>query len=91
MIRIFIALICTLAMTPSFAQRNIDIIHYRYHITLNDQNDTINGVAEISMRFLAPSNMIELDMTGRGNDGRGMIASKVTGPNTRGFDNRKIS
>ena len=86
MIRIFIALICTLAMTPSFAQRNIDIIHYRYHITLNDQNDTINGVAEISMRFLAPSNMIELDMTGRGNDGRGMIASKVTGPNTRGFE-----
>jgi aminopeptidase N len=85
MIRICIAFICTLAISPLFAQRNIDIIHYRYDITLNDQHDTIYGVAEISMRFLAPVNIIELDLTAKGNDGRGMTITKVTGPYTRGF------
>jgi aminopeptidase N len=37
---------------PSFSQPSIDVLHYTFNIKLNDQDDTIYGVAEIQLKFL---------------------------------------
>lgn len=85
MIRPVLVLLCTLAFTPLLSQRNVDVSHYRYSIDLNDENDTIYGKAEITVRFTAPTNTVEFDLAGRRSDGKGMITSRVTGLHERGF------
>jgi aminopeptidase N len=68
----------------AYAQSNIDVQHYRYHIELNDDNDTIYGRAEILVRFTAPTNTIQFDLTGRDSKGKGMKVTLTEGRNTRG-------
>jgi aminopeptidase N len=54
------------------AQRNIDVLHYRYYIELNDANDTIYGVASIELKALQATNEIELDLANINTDKKGM-------------------
>ncbi len=45
------------------SQNNIDVLHYKYEIELNDQNDTICGKAFISFIFNQPSSSVSFDFT----------------------------
>ena len=60
-----------------FSQTNIDVLHYKYRINLNDQNDTIYGSARISFKLLKSSDSIRIDLAGRTSSGKGMIVTDV--------------
>ncbi|HQV07474.1 MAG TPA: M1 family metallopeptidase, partial [Chitinophagaceae bacterium] len=60
------------------AQNNIDILHYRFSIHLNDQNDTIVGRAKILFKALAPTHSISLDLASPKNNGKGMYVTNVS-------------
>ncbi len=47
--------------TSAFTQRNIDVLHYRYEIELNDKNDSIYGKAAITVKFIQPTNKLSFD------------------------------
>ncbi len=44
-----------------YAQSNIDVLHYRYEIELNDNNDTIYGLATIRFIEKKLTSMCQLD------------------------------
>ena len=44
------------------AQSNIDVLHYKYIIDLNDDNDTIYGKADITVKFLESATRLEFDL-----------------------------
>ena len=67
-----------------FSQNNIDVLHYRYEIRLNDNNDTVYGIAKIKVRFLQASSEIGFDLTKAKNDGKGMNTGTIQGTNIRG-------
>ncbi|MCY4400624.1 MAG: M1 family metallopeptidase [Gemmatimonadetes bacterium] len=57
----------------------IDIESYRFELTLRDDSDEIAGRATIALRFTADGvTEVPLDLTGRGDDGRGMEVLAVT-------------
>jgi len=67
-----------------FGQNNIDVLHYKFNIGLNDLNDTIYGVAEIKVKFLQPASEVSFDLTKIKDDGKGMKVGKLGGNNIRG-------
>ena len=57
----------------------IDIEAYRFELTLRDDTDEIAGRATVTLRFTADGVVeVPLDLTGRGDDGRGMDVVSVT-------------
>src|SRR5438309_869072 len=60
-----------------FAQNNVDVLHYKFHIGLNGANDTIYGVAEIKLRSLQQVSSIILDLTSKNAQGKGMKVDTV--------------
>ncbi len=79
----FLLLILLLSF-HSFAQLSdrrrelIDIQHYRFQLLLNDDNDTIKGLATVSVKFLQPSAGFDLDLVKTRSNGKGMLVSAVT-------------
>ena len=63
----------------SFTQSNIDVLHYKFNIGLNDLNDTIQGVAEIKVKFLLPSSQVSFDLTKIKDNGKGMKVGRLQG------------
>lgn len=63
-----------------FAQRSIDVLHYKYEIELNDKNDSIFGKASITLQFREPSKWVDIDLKPVGKDGKGMSIVQITGP-----------
>jgi len=61
----------------------IDVQHYDFAIRLSDENDTINGVATIKIRFLKDVNGFELNLVKQKENGKGMLVSAVTDGNKR--------
>lgn len=55
---------------------NTDIQHYKFSIGLNDTNDTIQGEAAITARFLKQSKFV-VDLAGINATGKGMTVSSV--------------
>jgi aminopeptidase N len=47
----------------SRAQHNIDVLHYKFEIGLNDNNDTIYGKALITFKFLQPASSVSFDLS----------------------------
>ncbi len=78
-----------LFLTGSFfvvgAQSKIDVLHYKYSIEVNDNNDTVFGQAEIKLKFLTSVSSIRLDIVTQNDKGRGMKVDKISGPGIRGF------
>ena len=57
------------------AQTNdIDVLHYKFELELNDQSDTIKGKATIFLRFLHRSESILLDFAAQPTKGKGMVS-----------------
>ena len=61
----------------SFAQNNIDVLHYRFHIGLNDANDTLHGVAIIDFAVKEETSSIRFDLTSLKKEGKGMIVTTL--------------
>ncbi len=73
------------SLFTSAQQRNIDVLHYKYHIELNDKNDTIYGVAAIQFKLLDSIRRIQFNLVTRTETGKGMKIDKIDGPGIRGF------
>lgn len=69
-----------------FAQREYDVLHYKFNIELNDNNDTIYGKAEIKIRFLSPVSPVKFDLVlNKPGNKNGMIIDKVEGAGIAGI------
>src|SRR4030095_1680370 len=68
----------------AFAQNNIDVLHYKFNIGLNDVSDTIYGVAEIKVKFLQPVSEVSFDLANAKDNAKGMKVGKLQGSYIRG-------
>ncbi len=59
------------------AQSNIDVLHYRFHIALTDDNDSIHGASIIKFVVKEKKSFIQFDLTAVKKDGKGMLATVV--------------
>jgi aminopeptidase N len=57
--------------------QGIDILHYCFQIHLNDSTDHIEGTAELSIELSGSVRIINLDLKGIDEKGRGMIVNRV--------------
>lgn len=64
-----------LLQTIASAQ-NVDVLHYRFFITLNDKNDTVFGKTEIRA-VIRTTGALELDLIQKGSNGKGMEVTSV--------------
>lgn len=77
--RIILLSILVFCFQVGLGQNNIDVLHYKFNIGLNDVSDTIYGVAEIKVKFLQPTSEVSFDLTTTKANGKGMNASNITG------------
>jgi aminopeptidase N len=63
--------LCTL-----IGHAQIDVLHYRYEIELNDQSDAIVGKALVTIKFLSDASEIRLDLVSLEEE-KGMMAYQV--------------
>lgn len=64
----------------AFTQSNIDVLHYKFNIGLNDANDTIYGLAVIYFKVTSPSENIELNLKNLSNEKKGMKILDLNSP-----------
>ena len=58
--------------------KSVDVIHYRFHLELNDSTDDFLGSTQVLVQFLeSGANEIVLDLIGQGESG-GMLVTSVT-------------
>jgi aminopeptidase N len=81
------------AQTPF---QTIDVQHYHFAVSLNDQNDTLKGDATVDIKFMKDVTAFQLNLVKTNRSGKGMLVSKVTedGKNlafSQDSDNLKIS
>ncbi len=57
---------------------SLDVLHYQFSIQIHDDNDSMQGVAEIEFKVLRPSRSVSFDLTSVDTSGRGMHVSQVT-------------
>lgn len=69
---IFLLLFIFCFQVFGFGQSNIDVLHYKFNIEVNDANDTIHGVAEIKVKFTKTASDVNFDLTNIKPDGTGM-------------------
>lgn len=76
-----------LSFLTGCSQSNIDVLHYKFSISVHNQNDTIYGIAEIKLKILQPTSTFVIQLTPQDNKGRGMtidaIGSAATIPFTQ--------
>ena len=83
--KLYLLLFFSLQSSFVFAQQNnIDVLHYKFQIGLNDFNDSIQGRAEIKIKFLQHSNQIAFDLYQTNEKGLGMKVGKVDDASIRG-------
>jgi len=63
---------------------DIDVQHYTFALTLNDDNNNISGVATIEIKFLNDVSRFQLNLVKKNSAGKGMLVSEITG------DGRKL-
>ncbi|MES1198100.1 MAG: M1 family aminopeptidase [Chitinophagaceae bacterium] len=61
-----------------FAQSNIDVLHYRYVLELNDNCDTLKGMAVISFVQYSDKQTASFDLTCINRQGKGMRVTLVS-------------
>jgi aminopeptidase N len=69
--------ICILICILSNAQSNIDVLHYQFHISLSDANDSIYGAAIIRFTVKEKEPDIQFDLANLNKEGKGMLATMV--------------
>ena len=59
------------------------MLHYKYSIELNDENDTIYGRADITVKFLESATRLEFDLVQPDKRGKAMSIVDIIGPNAK--------
>jgi aminopeptidase N len=75
--RSFFLFLLLLNVSVSKAQPPVDILHYRYDITVNDLNDSIKGTAYITFAAKESLPSLSLDLVSINNKGKGMLVQNV--------------
>ncbi len=91
MIRFFFPVLVFCFSVASVAQNKIDVLHYKFSLELNDNNDTIYGNASIQIKFNTTTSYLKLDLVNINETGKGMIVDSITGPGIRGFAKNRDS
>jgi len=79
--RLALSLIACFLLLTAFCQlpnKSIDVEHYRFSISLNDENNTISGEAAITMRIKEEVSQVSLDLVTKNASGKGMQVSSVS-------------
>jgi hypothetical protein len=63
-------------VVPLLHAQNVDVLHYRFAINLNDQNDSIYGIAQIKLVTKASGPLL-LDLYQNDAAGKGMLVTQV--------------
>ena len=71
----------------SNAQAKIDVLHYKFNINLNDNNDSIYGRAEVVFIARKGSTGIEFDLSGGAGNNKDMIVTKANLPYGTAYGN----
>lgn len=66
---------------PYPVNKNIDVVHYTFHLELNDSTDVISGKTEIILALKNNIKSFEIDLVGKKSDGTGMTVKSV-GPSS---------
>lgn len=66
-----------LSASDGYPAGNIDVLHYEFSIFLSDSSDLISGEALIRLTHTAAAGQLALDLTGRDDDGGGMVVRQV--------------
>ena len=74
----YLALIFSSLFLYCFGQSKIDVLHYKYSIELNDNNDTIAGSAVITFVVNTTSLNVSFDLTDNKTSGKGMAVSAAS-------------
>jgi aminopeptidase N len=82
---VFLSLFIFCCQSLCFTQSNIDVLHYKFNIGLNDIHDTIHGVAEIKIRSLQTIDELSFDLHDLDNSGKGMKLEKLLGNNIKSY------
>lgn len=56
----------------------IDVQHYTFAITLNDENNNIKGEAAVTIKFLKDVSVVQLNLVKKDSTGKGMLVSSIT-------------
>jgi len=78
---LFYALFLLLLVASAKAQTifpDIDVQHYTFAITLNDDNNSISGKATIDIKFLNNVAQFKLNLVKKNSSGKGMLVSEIT-------------
>ena len=78
------ALFCLLLCAFTLSAQTVDVQHYRFDLTLNDNNDTLSGTAIVQLKLVQPTNSFSLNLTSVKN-GKGMYVKSVGGSNVHHF------
>ncbi len=70
--KFILALLLSLFISPVYSQNKIDVLHYKYEIGLNDNNDTIQGLATITFIKKEGGSNVSLDFVSINADNKGM-------------------
>ena len=73
---IFLLLLCFSA-NAQVRIPGIDVQHYTFRISLNDQNDTLKGEATMDIKFTKNTDAFRLDLVKTNASGKGMVVSSV--------------
>lgn len=66
---------CALAQQPGAV---IDVQHYTFAVTLNDNNNIIQGQSAIAVQVLKNASAITFELVSKRSDGKGMTVTQVT-------------
>jgi aminopeptidase N len=84
--RLFIAL--TLLATVTAQAQDIDVLHYRFALTLSDSSDRIEGGALVTLKLLQGNGPISLDLVQQKGNGKGMTVKALSGLGVVGWEQR---
>lgn len=79
----FILLSASLSAQAQTIFPDIDVQHYTFAITLNDNNNNISGKATIAIKFLNDVSQFKLNLVKKNSSGKGMLVTEVTEDNKK--------
>jgi aminopeptidase N len=76
-VRLFFTLLFSAFILVGQGQNQIDVLHYKFSIEVNDKSDTIYGQAKIYFKLTEPVSSISLDLTSLSTNKKGMTVTDV--------------
>ncbi|MBC7556488.1 MAG: M1 family metallopeptidase, partial [Chryseobacterium sp.] len=75
---VFLVFLCNSFLSAQLPTNGLDVKHYAFNITLNDDNNIIKGTAIITTDFTENVDKVQLDLVKKNSDGKGMTVLSVT-------------